>query len=61
MAEGKKFIRDSIHGNLPIYEFELGVLDYPQVQRLRRIKQLGFISLIYPGVRQRGQRSIIIS
>ncbi|MCQ2738018.1 MAG: HD domain-containing protein [archaeon] len=49
MAEGKKFIRDSIHGNLPIYEFELGVLDYPQVQRLRRIKQLGFISLIYPG------------
>ena len=25
MAEGKKFIRDSIHGNLPIYEFELAI------------------------------------
>ncbi|MCQ2977740.1 MAG: HD domain-containing protein [archaeon] len=44
-----KFIRDSIHGNLPINEFEVSILDYPQIQRLRRIKQLGFISLIYPG------------
>ena len=44
-----KFIRDSIHGNLPINEFEVNILDYPQIQRLRRIKQLGFISLIYPG------------
>lgn len=49
MSEGKKFIRDSIHGNLPVYDYELEVLDYSQVQRLRRIKQLGFISLIYPG------------
>ena len=45
----QKFIRDSIHGNLPLSEFEVEVLDYPQVQRLRRVKQLGFISLIYPG------------
>ena len=44
-----KFIRDSIHGNLPLNEFEVEVLDYPQLQRLRRVKQLGFISLIYPG------------
>ena len=45
----QKFIRDSIHGNLPLTEFEVEVLDYPQVQRLRRVKQLGFIALIYPG------------
>ena len=45
----QKFIRDSIHGNLPLTEFEVEVLDYPQLQRLRRVKQLGFISLIYPG------------
>ena len=45
----KKFIRDSIHGNLPLDDFEVEVLDYPQLQRLRRVKQLGFISLIYPG------------
>jgi len=49
MSVNKKFIRDSVHGNLPLNEFEVEVLDYPQVQRLRRIKQLGFISLIYPG------------
>ena len=47
--ENKKFIRDSIHGDLPISSFELEILDYPQIQRLRRIKQLGFIYLIYPG------------
>ena len=44
-----RFIRDSIHGNLPLDPFEIEVLDYPQLQRLRRVKQLGFISLIYPG------------
>ncbi len=49
MVNEKKFIRDSIHGNLPINKFEVEILDYPQIQRLRRIKQLGFISLIYPG------------
>lgn len=45
----KKFIRDSVHGNLPMTEFERELIDYPQIQRLRRLKQLGFISLIYPG------------
>ena len=45
----KKFIRDSVHGNLPMTEFERKLIDYPQIQRLRRLKQLGFISLIYPG------------
>ena len=49
MSANKKFIRDSIHGNLPLNSFELEVLDYPQLQRLRRVKQLGFIYLIYPG------------
>ena len=45
----KKFIRDSVHGNLPMTEFERKLIDYPQIQRLRRLKQLRFISLIYPG------------
>ncbi len=49
MSNSTKFIRDSIHGNLPLDPFEIEVLDYPQLQRLRRVKQLGFISLIYPG------------
>ena len=49
MLEYKKSIRDSINGNIPITELEKEILDYPQFQRLRRIKQLGFTSLIYPG------------
>lgn len=49
MLEYKKSIRDSINGNIPITELEKEILEYPQFQRLRRIKQLGFTSLIYPG------------
>ncbi|MGZ7095649.1 MAG: HD domain-containing protein, partial [Methanobacterium sp.] len=44
-----KLIRDSVHGNLYLDEFEIKLLDTPQMQRLRRIKQLGFTNLVYPG------------
>lgn len=44
-----KFIRDSLHGNLQLNEFEVKLIDTPQIQRLRRIKQLGFTYLVYPG------------
>jgi uncharacterized protein len=44
-----KFIRDSLHGNLQINEFEVKLIDTPEIQRLRRIKQLGFTYLVYPG------------
>lgn len=44
-----KFIRDSIHGNLQIDDFEVKLIDTPPFQRLRRIRQLGFTNLIYPG------------
>ncbi len=44
-----KLIRDSVHGNLYLDEFELKVVDTPQMQRLRRVKQLGFTYLVYPG------------
>ncbi len=43
------FIRDSIHGDLHLTDYELKILDTVEVQRLRRIKQLGFTNLIYPG------------
>lgn len=49
MSEKKKFIRDSVYGDINLSEFEVKVMDMPQFQRLRRIKQLGLISLIYPG------------
>ncbi|MBE6501295.1 MAG: HD domain-containing protein [Methanobrevibacter thaueri] len=49
MGEKKKFIRDSVYGDISLNNFEVKIMDMPQFQRLRRIKQLGLISLIYPG------------
>ena len=49
MNEKNKFIRDSVYGDISLNKFEVEVMDMPQFQRLRRIKQLGLISLIYPG------------
>ena len=45
----RKFIRDSVYGDIELSKFEVKVMDMPQFQRIRRIKQLGLISLIYPG------------
>ena len=42
-------IRDPIHGSVPVSESELAVLDFPFVQRLRMIRQLGFSYLPFPG------------
>jgi len=44
-----KEIRDCIHGNIKVSEPEEELLDSPQMQRLRYIKQLGFTYLVYPG------------
>jgi uncharacterized protein len=44
-----KSIRDSVHGDLQVEEFEVLLVDTPEMQRLRRIKQLGFTYLVYPG------------
>ncbi len=49
MSEKKKFIRDSVYGDISLNSFEVEIMDMPQFQRLRRIKQLGLINLIYPG------------
>jgi len=49
MKEKKKFIRDSVYGDINLNPFEVEIMDMPQFQRLRRIKQLGLINLIYPG------------
>ncbi len=42
-------IRDSVHGDIALGALEREVLDFPEVQRLRGIKQLGAAYLVYPG------------
>jgi HD superfamily phosphohydrolase len=42
-------IRDPIHGDVSLSPVEEQVLDFPEVQRLRGIKQLGTANLVYPG------------
>lgn len=41
-------IRDAIHTRITLSEREREVLDHPYVQRLRHIRQLGFVPLVYP-------------
>lgn len=45
-----KIIRDPIHGNIRLSELEVELLDTPQMQRLRRIKQNGLCHLVYPAM-----------
>jgi HD superfamily phosphohydrolase len=46
---GAVLIRDPVHGDVFLSPIEAQVLDFPDVQRLRGIKQLGTASLVYPG------------
>ena len=42
-------IRDPLWGNVRVEGDAAEILDAPQFQRLRRVKQLGFAHLVYPG------------
>ena len=42
-------IRDPIHGAIEITADERALVDSPQFQRLRNVKQLGFADLAFPG------------
>ena len=44
-----KSIKDPVHGYIQVDSSLLPLLDTPQVQRLRYIRQLGFSFLVYPG------------
>ncbi|MEK6954642.1 MAG: HD domain-containing protein [Candidatus Micrarchaeota archaeon] len=43
-----KTIRDAIHENIELSDAEIAVIDAPQMQRLRYVKQLSLAYLVYP-------------
>ncbi|MFT7679634.1 MAG: HD superfamily phosphohydrolase [Planctomycetota bacterium] len=51
MAGRKKYsvMRDPVHGDVYLTHEEIRILDTPEMQRLRGIKQLGTAYLVYPG------------
>ena len=51
MMPRKRFsvIRDPVHGDVYLTHEEIAVLDTPEMQRLRGVKQLGTAYLVFPG------------
>ncbi|MFC7082133.1 HD domain-containing protein [Halorussus caseinilyticus] len=43
-----KAIKDSVHDHIPICELAADLLETPELQRLRHIKQLSTVRLVYP-------------
>jgi len=49
MLKFDNIVRDPVHGDIPLTNEELRILDTPEMQRLRNIRQLGTAYLVYPG------------
>jgi len=45
---GGKYLRDAVHGDIFIPEKFIKIIDCPEFQRLRRIKQLSVANMVYP-------------
>jgi HD superfamily phosphohydrolase len=45
----EKVIHDSVHGSIQLDDVALKLLETPEVQRLRGIRQMGLANLVFPG------------
>src|SRR2546428_7941236 len=43
-----RIVRDAVHGDIELTELECRVIDTPQFQRLRKVRQLGASYLVFP-------------
>ena len=48
-SQKKSVIRDPVHGDVHLTQEELSLLDTPEMQRMRGVRQLGTAYLVYPG------------
>lgn len=49
MTQSEKVFNDPIHGHIALHPLLVKVIDTPQFQRLRHIKQLGGVYYVFPG------------
>lgn len=49
MLKFDNVVRDPVHGDIPLTAEEMQILDTPEMQRLRNVRQLGAAYLVYPG------------
>ncbi|KAK0062609.1 deoxynucleoside triphosphate triphosphohydrolase SAMHD1 [Biomphalaria pfeifferi] len=49
VKQASKIVNDPIHGHIELHPACLAIMDTPQFQRLRNIKQLGMCYHVYPG------------
>ncbi|MEE9127596.1 MAG: HD domain-containing protein, partial [Planctomycetota bacterium] len=48
-SQSSVVMRDPVHGDIELTREEVRIIDTPQFQRLRGVKQLGTAYLVYPG------------
>jgi hypothetical protein len=49
MSGGYKIFNDCVHGYIKLHPVCVKVIDTPQFQRLRNLKQVGPLYFVYPG------------
>ena len=49
MASRYKIVNDNVHGYIRLHPICVKIMDTPEFQKLRNLKQLGVVYFVYPG------------